>query len=283
MAIPRRIDGALHGARTLGRRPLVLARLPHVGERVPSPEPITESREKKADLPLQHELQGKRSRSDRSGEQTSKRRQSLSSKTKTLSKTRASSKTSSHTSQPTGLAAGLFQIHSHMAPYAGAVVALALVASAGLLYWMIVSPDRVPFEAPPIGSQSFGSQSFEGSESFETSAVGLPEFVPQPKATSVEETAADDLPWWDSEDSPDFSQQVAPLAVPHQEESQPMPLTEQRQALSVEEPALELPTEDVTVNIPEQPAALPSGPIFPTTERPTALDFAKIGVSAKQL
>ncbi len=47
-------------------------------------------------------------------------------------------------SRPVTLGEKLFQLHNHLSPHAGLIVALALVASAGLLYWLIVGPAQLP-------------------------------------------------------------------------------------------------------------------------------------------
>ncbi len=48
------------------------------------------------------------------------------------------------TEKPQGFSEKLFHLHAQLAPHAGLIVALALIASAGLLYWMIVGPAQVP-------------------------------------------------------------------------------------------------------------------------------------------
>ncbi len=46
--------------------------------------------------------------------------------------------------RPVTLGEKLFQLHNQLSPHAGLIVALALIASAGLLYWLIVGPAQLP-------------------------------------------------------------------------------------------------------------------------------------------
>ena len=59
--------------------------------------------------------------------------------------------------KPATFSEKLFQVHAQLAPHAGLIVALALIASAGLLYWMIVGPTA---SSTPGGYDSF-SENYE--------------------------------------------------------------------------------------------------------------------------
>jgi len=275
VARPTRIDRATSPGRTLGRRPIVLARLPFVGSvdtRVESRESRVESQEAAplAYLPSASSLESeslqeepeKRSRSGRRKKRVSKSRESR--PTKTFPPQR----------QSTGLSATLFTLHSQLAPFAGAIVALALIASAGLLYWMMVSPGRMPTDFRDVGR-----------EGFEASTAGLPPLVPQlpsfasrtdaATTTGIPETVVWEMPRWDSGEG-EAEELPAPL-----EETRATRLQEEELVVTLEEPAAELPTKSVSVNPPEQTARPVGDPTFPTTNRPTALDFAKLGAGVK--
>jgi len=250
VARPTRIDRAAGPSRTLGRRPIVLARLPYVGARVESREPRVESQEvaPPARLPPPPSFEPK-SRESRP------------------------IKTSPQQRQPTGLSATLFTLHSQLAPFAGAIVALALIASAGLLYWMMVNPGRM--------STDFRDAAQEG---FEASTARLPQFAPQlPSfASRTKETTAFEMPRWDFDEEMAESSS-SPLET-SLEETLALQLQEKELVVTLK-PAAEPPTEPTpvnapgqTVNIPEPTASPAEGPAFPTTNRPTALDFAKLRV-----
>ncbi|NOY29304.1 MAG: hypothetical protein GXP28_03730 [Planctomycetes bacterium] len=275
MARPTRIDRATSPGRTLGRRPIVLARLPFVGSvdaRVESRASRVESQEA---APLATLLPASSLESESLQEEPEKHSRS-GRRRKRVSKSRESrpTKTFPPQGQSTGLSATLFTLHSQLAPFAGAIVALALIASAGLLYWMMVSPGRMPTDFRDAGR-----------EGFEASTAGLPKFIPHlpsfasrtdaATTTGVPETAAWEMPRWDSGEG-EAEELPSPL-----EETSATQLQEEELVVTLEEPAAELPTQSVSVNPPEQTARPVGGPAFPTTNRPTALDFAKLGAGVK--
>ncbi len=244
MARPTRIDRAASPGRTLGRRPIVLARLPSVGgvERQEVAPPAYHPPAPSFEPESRQEESREYSRSLRSELRESR-----------------PSKTFQQQRQPTGLSATLFTLHSQLAPFAGAIVALALIASAGLLYWMMVSPGRMPTDFHDVAH-----------EGFEASTARLPKLVPQlPSfASRTNETTTFEMPRWDSDEGVS-----APLA-----ETLETRLQEEKLVVMLEEPAAELPTEPTPVNALEPTAHPAEGPGFPTTNRPTALDFAKLRV-----
>ncbi len=287
MAIPTRIDGAPHRVRTLGRRPIVLARLPHATAsniRVDSElvdfqetgflEPdgdilanhfvdpghleneleLPALAESAPEQPVQHSPSRRR-----------KKRSSGSEKSRPITTFRQQSPAS----EPSTL---LFTLHSQLAPFAGAIVALALIASAGLLYWMIVSPNRVSLDFPE-----------EGQVGFEASSPELPKFVPElPSFASrtigapASETAAFDLPAWEAEE-------VVAEESTEVGDTPAMAMQEQELVVSLEETTSdsEPQTEPVPVNALEQAASPVAELNFATTNSPRALDFTKIGVTAE--
>jgi len=161
-------------------------------------------------------------------------------------------------------------MHYQLAPFAGLIVTLALIASAGLLYWMIVSPNRVPTNYRDA-QQGLGA-----------STVELPKFVPElssfasrTKATNIPDTMAFEMPSWDSDEA------VAEVSPPAVEESPVPALQEQELVVSIDEPAVEVPTEQTPADATEQTTSPAVEPVFLTTNRPAALDFSKVGVVAK--
>jgi len=263
-----RIDRATSPVRTLSRRPIVLARLPHVGAelRVESQEPRVESQEDNSpSAALQHGYSPEsQTRSHRQKEHVTGLRES------------SPRKMVRTPSPPTGLSSTLFSLHTQLAPFAGAIVALALVASAGLLYWMIVSPSRMTTDF---------HEAFQGG--FEASTAELPKFAPQlPSFTSqtttgISETAALETPSWD------FSEGVTEVSPKPREETPleeapEVRLQEEELVVMLEEPAIEPLIESIPVSVPEQTVRLVEGPAFPTTNHPTALDFAKLGAGLKR-
>jgi len=165
----------------------------------------------------------------------------------------------------------LFTLHSQLAPFAGAIVALALIASAGLLYWMIVSPSRVPIDFHKVGQQGF-----------EAGAVELPKFVPElpsfasrTNVATVVETPVFDMPEWDAD------KVVAEVSPQPLEETPAIALQEKELVVSLEAPAISSTIEPISVDATEQIVSPAVGPVFPTTSRPTALDFTKLAAVAE--
>jgi len=285
VAIPTRIDNATYPSRTLGRRPIVLARLPYVGVEVGRgdlnvagvQEPVILEPETHVSsnhfvdpghppsgaVPALLPAAPREETSNRSSSHRQKKRVSKSQQSRSATSFRQQR-------QPTGLSAILFSAHYQMAPFAGVIVTLALIASAGLLYWMIVSPSRVSTDLREVSQEGFGA-----------SAVELPRFVPElssfssrTKATNIPETRAFELPSWDSDE-------VLADASPAPLDETPVPaLQEQELVVSIEEPAVGLPTERTLADVSEQTTSAVEKPTFLTTSSPTALDFSKIGAVA---
>ncbi len=176
--------------RSPGQRPIVLARLPRLGasapasaapptpeptihrmpehlmsEQTPLPEPMPQ-----LDLQteIQHQLRLHTAHSSRSGSMHTPQQE-------TAAPARKNRPSPTEASMPTGLSAGVFRLHSQLAPHAGLIVALALIASAGLLYWMIVGGADVP----AYNSQRYGQEL--GNAGLGT--AHLPEFSQRPTTT----------------------------------------------------------------------------------------------------
>jgi hypothetical protein len=295
VAIPTRIDGAPNRARTLGRRPIVLARLPHAGasndrvdlELVDAQE--TDFLEPDVDILANHfvdpghleneselatlfeselEQPAQHSRSRRR-----KKRTSGSQKSRPITTFRQQSPASESSTL-------LFTLHTQLAPFAGAIVALALIASAGLLYWMIVSPNGVTTEFRDAGQVGF-----------EASMPELPSFASRTERATpsdimtASEPAVFNLPEWEAEKVV-TEEPVEPL-----EENPAKALLEQELVVSLETPAPEPTTGPATeptplsepthVDVVEQAASPVVELHFAKTNSPMALDFTKLGVTAE--
>lgn len=254
MAIPTRTDGTSYTRLPLGRRPIVLARLPHVGgsSLAAPPEPTATVAEQVA-LPasgashfVDHRhaatRQAPQSESNEPREHSRRRRRRSSE-----SAERQTEATFASPNQPAGLGLSLFQIHAQIAPYASAIVAAALLACAGLLYWMILSPSRPPGDYPSIGQEGLGLNSVE-----------LPKFTPSRRPSLNRETTSDNLPWWESDQA----------AV-----EMPQPEIQLPEETTASEPTPPLAEQPAPIQ-PEQTGAATDDPIYPTTSRSIALDFA---------
>ncbi len=180
--------------RTTGKPPIVLARLPRVGAAPPvavSPPAIHIAPEPEAmpQLDLRTEIEQRTQLhiantprddqnlatshfADRQHEverQPSVRQPSLASHTTSYSR-HNSAKTQA---TPDTFSEKLFRLHARVAPHAGVIVALALIASAGLLYWMIVGPTQGPM---PNSFDNFG-ENFSFQQEPEGFAVEVPQEV----------------------------------------------------------------------------------------------------------
>ncbi len=269
MATPLRTDSQAPGEQSLRRRPILLARLPRVGEPAaidettptiaitneqpafaqPSHEKTTTSYfidpghlqqpADTADPPVRHHQAAPSS----SPPKKRKRRSRTSSSNQ-------STKSFASSARPTGVA----KIHAHTAPFAGAIVALALVAAAGLIYGMVFSPSQPPTNFHEIANDDWDASSEE-----------IPPFAPSTFT----------LP------NPGTTDIAKPLSEPS--ETSPEPPTvflEPLQVDPVETPtAVSLPEivsapEQLETPVPIEPAEEVAS--YPTTNHSTALDFPQV-------
>ena len=162
--------------------------------------------------------------------------------------------------KPQTLSEKLFRLHAKLEPHAGLIVALALIASAGLLYWMIVAPTQLPAPSYENYSQELGHEGF-GTTSHTMPDHTMPDHaMPDnyvPEFAGPEFVAA--LP-----------QPAEPVSLPEQWTEVPLPTPQQAAA----PPQLEQPDFDPPV-LRELPST--DEPHFPTTSHPHALDFSKSG------
>lgn len=269
MAIPTRTDAASHSSSSqpLRRWPIVLARLPHVGADsrlghfepgrvIAEPIEVPENDESSHFVDRQHSATHHKSQS----EARKSHRHSHDRRRRERAERRPEDPVAQN-GQSSGLAEGLYQIHSQITPYASAIVAAALLACAGLLYWVILSPARPPGEYPGLNPGDVGLNSVE-----------LPKFEPRIKPDSAKENETrEDLPSWDlNQAAVESSQSEVQDTQPEAQGAQILPDASEESGLAVEK------VEQPVVAESEQAVAATTEPLFPTTSRPTALDFAKL-------
>ncbi len=157
-----------------------------------------------------------------------------------------STKTQTTVAAPTTFSEKLFQLHAQLSPHAGLIVALALIASAGLLYWMIVGPSQAPM-----------------SPSFENYRENYSESYSENLAPELQDDGFGTAPHYTPEFTVDVPQSVEPQAAE--------PLSSPDQWTKI----LEMPNSIVhPVAKPPTLQELPlsEDPFFPTTTYPV-LDF----------
>jgi hypothetical protein len=157
--------------------------------------------------------------------------------------------------QPTTLSEKLFRLHAQVSPHAGLIVALALIASAGLLYWMIVGPAQLP-----LPQYDYGTEFTDGGLGSISSY--RPEFVaeaPQPVAATAPVVSPEPVT---SPQDDDLWEEVV-LPTPSRDES----LREDVE--SVESSPAVKPT-----SLQKLPTAVESP--FPQTATPEPLDFSRL-------
>ncbi|MCG8450448.1 MAG: hypothetical protein MI725_12840 [Pirellulales bacterium] len=118
----------------------------------------------------------------------------------------------------------LLQLHARLAPHAGLIVALALIASAGLLYWLIVGPTQIPLDYYDMGPEGIGQTTVEWPAQTATTAwpadasfsPGLLS-VPSPRTTlEIESPKIPDFPETSRSSRLDFSRIGEVLKKPPQ-------------------------------------------------------------------
>lgn len=131
--------------------------------------------------------------------------------------------------RPLTVSEKLFELHNQISPYAGLIVALALIASAGLLYWLSVGPTQLP--TPHF--DNFGVES--PNEGLGYDSHSLPEqYVPQFTAELPKlETAQSSDDQWKEIELPTLAAPATPTQLPPLEQDTAEP---QAQASSESSP-----------------------------------------------
>lgn len=252
-----------------GQQPIVLARLPRVVDSQPSPDgPAADQTLPPPEVMPQLNLRSEIERRTRLDIATAHGEDYASSVTHFVDSQHAPRLEQSVASQPdesvelratntkpTSLGESLFQLHSQLAPHAGLIVALALIASAGLLYWMIVGPTNalVPNYQTPgyeIHSEGFGATSNYRPEATE------PDFSADVRPATEPTSSLDQ---WNRMTFPDLPQQVA---VP---EIMALPKA----------PTAAVPLSEMSTAAPRE-SSPPVEVQFPATSHPQALDFGAL-------
>jgi len=238
--------------RSSAQRPIVLARLPRLGTPTPaSPKPSMPEPMPQLDLhtEIQQQLRLHTAHPPTNARMHVPEQQTITAEEALLRERRHRSANHHETSQPrttsaapTGFGQRLFRLHSQLAPHAGLIVAMALIASAGLLYWMIVGAAHGP---------AYNDQHQPGFEDWGTTTSQMPEFSQRqfsqaPTANNTEDAWAK-VPLPGLGLGPAYGPQQTKVAQPE-----------------VKPPAAEsLPVTE--------------GLVFPTTGHPHNLDFSQKG------
>ena len=183
MSQPFHIYGSTDGGRSLARRPIVLARIPHVGTQVSTeaesapvdhaaPAPAVESQPAPFPQGTRFYVDSQHTSAPHAEPQTHQQAETHK-QAETQSRTpghrrshrahgqpRSPESLTAGSPQPS-LATGLSRLHEELASYAGLIVTLALVASGALLYWMIVAPSQTPVADYSNSFNTFGSAEIE--------------------------------------------------------------------------------------------------------------------------
>ena len=183
MSQPFHIYGSTDGGRSLARRPIVLARIPHVGTQVSTeaesapvdhaaPAPAVESQPAPFPQGTRFYVDSQHSSAPHAEPQTHQQAETQSRTPGHRRSHRAHGQPRSPESLTAGspqpsLATGLSRLHEELASYAGLIVTLALLASGALLYWMIVAPSRAPVADYSNSYETFGS-----------AEIDIPKFAP---------------------------------------------------------------------------------------------------------
>lgn len=276
MAIPLRTDSQAPGEQSIRRRPILLARLPHVGKPAAIDETaptLAIANEQPAFAQPAHEktttsyfvdpahLQEPADTAPAAEPPASHHQaappSSSPKKRKRRSRTSSSRSKKSFTSraQPTGFA----KIHAHTAPFAGAIVALALVTAAGLIYGMIFLPSQPATDFHEIAN-----------DDWDASAEEIPPFAPSTFT----------LP------NPGTTDIAKPLSEPSETSTEPPTVfLEPLQVTPVETPTAISPPEIVSapaqLETPVPVEQTEEVAAYPTTNHSAALDFSQVIVSGQ--
>ena len=177
------------GEPSSARRPIVLARIPHVGAQVGAvagsapvahaapaaileSQPSTFSQGTRFYVDQQHALAAPtepefheqlQPQAEPQAESQSRQRRFHGAHGRRQSPEASSESRPAGSPQP-GVANGLSRLHGEVTSYSGLIVTLVLAASGALLYWMIVVPGRVPVADYKNSYETFGSVEIESPE-----------------------------------------------------------------------------------------------------------------------
>jgi hypothetical protein len=283
VAQPYQIYDSKGGGRSFGRRPIVLARLPHVGAEARPAEcsPVAAqssafSRGTRFYVDAQHTRSpvGERAnvrKPDRELQPTSHHRHHG------PHHRPSSEQAIVDRGTQFSVATQLSEWHRRLTSYSGLIVTLALAASAALLYWMIIAPSQRPLD-------DFGN----AYDAFGATKVEIPQFE-FPSAPPAEHHVESPVPSADpfSADRLEQSREDVPAAVVAQQtpaRSDTPPTTTDGPATSetsapLLEPGPELVPLPEENDEPEPDYNDASVRAYPTTEHPLAWDLTKLGTA----
>lgn len=154
--------------------------------------------------------------------------------------------------RPATVSEKLFQLHGQLSPHAGLIVALALVASAGLLYWMIVGPAQVPnSQFDSFGSE--GTAAEYGMASHEMPNGYVPQFTAELPAPETVSNTSNEPDQWEEVTLP------TPEALAPETDLEPK----------------QLPPPELNLRGPRQANAADPAP-FLRSQNPDELDFTRV-------
>lgn len=283
MSQPYQIYDSTGRGRSFGRRPIVLARLPHVGAAAqpvgPTPvatQSMTFSEGTRFYVDAQHTRTpmgepAPAQQYEQGPQATTYRHHHGPHRRPTTDQTTVARGPQS------ALATGMSEIHGQLTSYSGLIVTLALAASAALLYWMIIVPSQRPANDFTNSYDAFGATKVE-----------LPDFeFPSapwvaPQVTSPV-TSSDSLPV----DPPEPSTDDEPAAVvaqqsPVHSDSLPAATGSPETSETPAPPAESAPELMPPSGENEEPELIyndASASAYPTTAYPLAWDWTVLGVA----
>lgn len=281
MTQPFQIYDSTGGGRSFGRRPIVLARLPHVGAAAKPAAftPLTAqstafSQGTRFYVDAQHGSPpageaAPAQQFDQEPQSTSHRRHHG------PHRRPITGEKSALRGSQSPLATGLSEIHGRLTSYSGLIVTLALAASAALLYWMIIVPSQRSIDDFDNAYDAYGATKVELPQFHFSSSPPAKFQVPSPV------TSSDSLPASRSEQSKDDE----PAAVVAQQASAwsdnlrseaDSPLTNETSAPPAK-PAPDLIPLPEESNEPEPIYDDASARAYPTTAHPLAWDLTRLG------
>lgn len=214
MSQPFHIYGSSEGDQSSTRRPIVLARIPHVGAQVGAvdefapagpamPVPAVESQPSAFSqgtryyVDSQHalappaELEPQRQPEPQSQPESQSHHQR---RHKAHGHRRSPESSPAGIPQP-GVASGLSRLHGEVTSYSALIVTLALAASGALLYWMIIVPGQAPMADYSNSYETFGSAEIVIPEfTLSTAQPDEFQFAPSTEIFAPPETTAEAAP-----------------------------------------------------------------------------------------
>lgn len=172
----------------------------------------------------------------------------------------------------------LYELQGRMAPHAGLIVALALLASAGLLYCLMLGPTVESIDYHNLPGEAFGESAVEPAATQPTSRVGQVILSEQWSAPPHEAQLANDATQPADDEAPPESE----VAQPESDAAQPT--SDAAAASDTAQPAADAavevaPPAEESAPSPAEPPRIEAAPAdfaYPTTSYPAPYDFTKL-------